>query len=180
MEYRNRTMFLKTGTITISLRMITIPITYLYVNQNTPNVLHMPYTGWPKSKFFISNSHSSETMYIWPHVVKTKMGLKSGGFFWEIVNKQLKIVNKQLKTEKNPPLLKHILALPMIGQICLFQGVLAIWNCNFWFGSPCSVKFELFHFSYSKANGRIHICSFVISWIGKLQNTANTQQLWVC
>ena len=142
--------------------------------------LTLSHTGWPKSKVAISNSCNSSNVHIWPTIGKAKMCFKSGGFFLKIVNKQLKIVNKQLKTEKNPPLLKHILALPMIGQICLFQGVLAIWNCNFWFGSPCSVKFELFHFSYSKANGRIHICSFVISWIGKLQNTANTQQLWVC
>ena len=33
----------------------------------------------------------------------------SDGFFWKIVNKQLKIVNK------------HILALPMMGHRCFFQ-----------------------------------------------------------
>ena len=44
MEYRNRTVFLKTGKITISLRIIAIPISYLYENQNSPNVLHMPST----------------------------------------------------------------------------------------------------------------------------------------
>ena len=47
-----------------------------------------------------------------PLVVKTKMGFRSGGIV-------LEIVNKQLKTEKNPPLLKHILALPMVGQISM-------------------------------------------------------------
>ena len=64
------------------------------------------------------------------------MGLKSGGFFWEIVNKQLKIVNKQLKTEKNPPLLKHILALPMVGQICTFEELQPFEIATFDLGHP--------------------------------------------
>ena len=41
-------------------------------------------TGWPKSKFFISNSCISDTMHFWPHVVKTISGLKSSGFFWKL------------------------------------------------------------------------------------------------
>ena len=75
-------------------------------------------------------------MHIWPHVVKTKMGLKSGGFFLEIVNKQVKIVNKQLKTEKNPPLIKHILALPMMGQICFLKDLQLFEIKNFHLGHP--------------------------------------------
>ena len=54
-------------------------------------------TRW---KFFISNSCHFESMYFWPYVGKAKMGLRGGGFFLENVNKQLKIVNKQLKTKK--------------------------------------------------------------------------------
>ena len=92
--------------------------------------------GWPKSNFFISISHSSETMYIWPHVVKTKMGLKSGGFFWEIVNKQLKIVNKQLKTEKNPPLLKPILVFITYGLGCIVIEVQPFEVATFDLGHP--------------------------------------------
>ena len=41
-------------------------------------------TGWPKSKFPISNSCISETMQFWPHVEKTKSGLKSGGIFLKL------------------------------------------------------------------------------------------------
>ena len=39
---------------------------------------------------------------------------------WRVADFFMKIVNKQLNTGKNPPLLKHILALPMIGQRYFF------------------------------------------------------------
>ena len=38
-------------------------------------------TGWPKSKFPISNGYSSVSEHFWPHVGKVKMCLKGGSFF---------------------------------------------------------------------------------------------------
>ena len=52
------------------------------------------YTGWPKSKSVISNGCASKAMHFWPYVGKAKMCLRGGSFFWKIVNKQLKNVNK--------------------------------------------------------------------------------------
>ena len=38
-------------------------------------------TGWPKSKFFISNGSIFKMAHIWPHIGKAKMCLRGGGFF---------------------------------------------------------------------------------------------------
>ena len=39
-------------------------------------------TGWPKSKFLISNDSTAKTMHIWPHIGKVKIGLRGGSFLW--------------------------------------------------------------------------------------------------
>ena len=38
-------------------------------------------TGWPKSKFFISNGSTAEADHIWSYVGKVKIGLRGGSFF---------------------------------------------------------------------------------------------------
>ena len=54
---------------------------------------------------------SSETVHILPYVCKAKMCWKGGWFFWKIVNKQLKNVNKFSNIEKKLLPLKRILVL---------------------------------------------------------------------
>ena len=38
-------------------------------------------TGWPKSKFLISNGSTARTNHIWSYVGKVKIGLRGGSFF---------------------------------------------------------------------------------------------------
>ena len=38
-------------------------------------------TGWPKSKFLISNGSTAEIDHIWDYVGKVKIGLRGGSFF---------------------------------------------------------------------------------------------------
>ena len=68
------------------------------------------------------------------------MGLRSGGFF--SVFSCLFTIFSCLFTisKKNPPLLKHILALPMVGQICLFYELQPFDIATFDLGHP--VKFK--------------------------------------
>ena len=46
--------------------------------------------------------------------------------------------NCKQTAEKNLPFLKHILALPMVSQICIFQDLQLFEITTFWFGSPCN------------------------------------------
>ena len=57
------------------------------------------------------------------------MGLRSGGFF------QFSAVCLQF-SKKNPPFLKHILALPMVGQICTFEELQPFEIAAFDLGHP--------------------------------------------
>ena len=61
-----------------------------------------------------SNGYNSENVYVLPHVGKAKMRLRGITIFGEIVNKQLKNVNKL-----RPP--KRTLAIPTWGQKCTFS-----------------------------------------------------------
>ena len=63
------------------------------------------------------------------------MSLRGGSLFGEIVNKQLKNVNKFSKLKKLPPL-KRILALPMRGQICIDLELQPFEKGNFDLGHP--------------------------------------------
>ena len=56
------------------------------------------------------------------------MGLRSGGFFFSLF-----VYNFQ---KKNPPFLKHILALPMVGQICTFEELQPFEIAAFDLGHP--------------------------------------------
>ena len=38
-------------------------------------------TGWPKSKFLISNGSTAGSNHIWSYVGKVKIGLRGGSFF---------------------------------------------------------------------------------------------------
>ena len=58
-------------------------------------------------------------------------------FFWKIVNKQLKIVNKFSKIEETATSQTHFGFTNIRSDT--FR-VTAIWSCNFWFGSPCILK----------------------------------------
>jgi len=64
------------------------------------------------------------------------MGLRSGGFF--SVFSCLFTIFSCLFTifKKNPPLLKHILALPMVGQICTFEELQPFEIATFDLGHP--------------------------------------------
>ena len=46
------------------------------------NIFKKYSTGWPKSKFFISNGSTAKTMHIIPYVSKVKIGLRGGSFMW--------------------------------------------------------------------------------------------------
>ena len=145
-------------------------------------------TGWPKSKFVISNGSSSELVHISPQVGKAKMCLRSGSFLWLKINFSKKLkksqvspkVNKkvyapgwirtwdllhgnpelylktmeddekwchfsfiyfkcpknQLILKKKLPPLKHILALPIWGQICTNVELDPFEITNFDLGHP--------------------------------------------
>ena len=67
------------------------------------------------SIFHFSRAYNSEMIHFWPHVAKAKMCLKGVHLIW-IVNKKLKIVNKQLKKQNKCMPLKHIFDLPTCGQ----------------------------------------------------------------
>ena len=56
-------------------------------------LLFISTTGWPKSKFAISNSYNSINMHFWPHVGKAKICFGCLHLFHKIVNKKLEIVN---------------------------------------------------------------------------------------
>ena len=73
-------------------------------------------TGWPKSKFAISNGYNSEDTHFWPHVGKAKMCFGGLHLF-------LKIVNKQLKNENKCRHPKFILALPIWRQKRIFPEI---------------------------------------------------------
>ena len=73
----------------------------------------VPCTGWPKSKFAISNGYTSINMHFWPHVGKAKMcfgGLHLFSFF--------SCLFTIFKNKWRPQ--KHILALPTWGHKCIF------------------------------------------------------------
>ena len=97
-----------------------------------------------KSKVATSNGSASETIHFWPYVVKTKSGLKSGGFFWHCKQtaENCKQAAENLTKSATPE--THFGFTNMASEMHTIR-VTAIWSCNFWFGSACRNK--LFRFS---------------------------------
>ena len=58
-------------------------------------------------------------------------------FFWNIVNKQLKYVNKFSRIDKTTAPQMHFDFANIALEIHSLRGT-AIWNNGFWFGSPCN------------------------------------------
>ena len=93
------------------------------------------HTGWPKSKFLISNGYNSETKHFRPHVGKAKMRLRGGSFFR--FSKKFSAVCLQF-FKKTTTSQTHFGFTNMGSEMHSFRVVAKI-NFKFWFGLPCII-----------------------------------------